>query len=59
MEPLVFWLLMALVQQEGVLAEGFGTKAACEERLQEVVKSPDVLLVSGCHEVPLRPKDKA
>lgn len=56
MIPTVFWILVALSQGQGLIQGTYGNREDCISDLQTALGDPNVLLISGCVEITLKPK---
>ena len=57
-DPIFAYLLLVLVNGQGMSGEGFGAINDCEARHAELLKEADVLAVSECTRLELKPVTK-
>lgn len=59
MSSLVMWLILILVQGDGVTAEVFQQEEDCQERLAELQKLPNTLGLTQCTKIQMQAVEKS
>ena len=55
MEAIVLWAFLSVVQMQGLTGGAQATQVACEEARQEAIKLYEIVAISECQPVTLKP----